>query len=310
MGRKPILKEAVKEIKKPIEVTNKDFEAKEKADAARAEVARLDTDKANKDILIKTARELHKHIEEARAELQRTNRETENRYSALKHLEDEIKSQNYIFSRQKEKFDKENAELIKILDKRQIDIDAADAAYKSLLVETAELKKKLQNGLKEIEDERRAHGAELARLQRHVHDVETAASKQNGDMEQRESKIKADVEAFEAEKEALKPELSRISEIKNENLILLQEIEASKSNLEHQKSLIDSYKKKIDADLFREREILANREQAVANEEGKFRKWEQDIKDFDLEVRAREAEAEKSIRRHQLTKIVSESEKS
>ncbi len=275
----------------------------------RNQITQLDTDKANKDILIKNAKELHRHIDEARATLSQVNHEIENGVAALKHVEDEIKSQNYVLGRQKEKFDKENAERIRLLDAKQVDVDAADATYKRLLVEVSDQKKTLQNGLKDIADERRAHQIELNRLNRHVHDIETEASKQKADIEEREKALFDAKLAFEEEKAALQPELTRISEIKNENTLLWQNIEEAKADIARQRSLMDSYKAKLDAEAEQKNAALERQIQVVKNEDGKLRKWEQDLKDFELELKAREAEAQKAMKRYQLNKVVEGAEK-
>ena len=51
------------------------------------------------------------------------------------------------------------------------------------------------------------------------------------------------------------------------------------------------------------------KEDAYANEEARLRKWEQDLKDFALEVNAKSSEADKIIRREQLTKQLADNKK-
>ena len=307
-NEKKIEKVEVKEAIKPIEVAPKSIEDDKAklAEEQRTIVAQYDTDKANKDILIKNAKELHAHIVEARKELDRINHEVENGYKAAQHVQDEIKAQNYNLSRQNDKFEKENAEKLRILEIKEKEVVSADLEYKKLSAEVNETKKTLGNQLKAIYDERIAHKNELNRLNTHVSQIESSDSKLLADIEEREGLLKEAMEAFELERDALQPELKRISEIKNENFLLLQKLEEEKVQFERQKGLMDAYKKKLDEDALVTKASYENKLKAIQNEDGRLRKWEQDLKDEALELKAMQADASKQMKRYQLTAKIGE----
>lgn len=270
----------------------------------QTEIARLDIEKSNKDMLLMTVQELKQHILDQKNEIQRNNLEIEGKYRALTQLENEIKAQNYNLNRQKDKFEADNAERIRVLEVKQTEIDATAIEYNKLMSEINTMKNELQSSLQSIADERRLHENENARMKKHVYDVETQSSKNGADITDREQKLKEALEKLEAEKAAIEPEFARISSIKNENNLLFQKIDEAQAQVKRQTDLMDAYKAKLDADAEIGKQALAKQQLALQNNEARLRKWEQDLNDQALEVRAREAEAQKMMKRYQLTQVV------
>ena len=272
-------------------------------------INKFDTEKASKDILVKNGKELIQHLKDIKNEHQRVAVELENKYKALKHVEDEIKAQTYALHRQNEQFENQNKEKLGAIAKKQSDLDAAEIEYKKIISDGAALNKELKNSLATIADERRTHQNEMNRLNKHVLDVEGEDSRLRSDIETREAKLKQEKEEFEAKKEALRPEILEIEGIKNENLLLWQRIEDEKRNLETQKSGFESYKRKLEQDGETLRASVKKQEESLKNEESKLRKWKQDLEDYDLQLKARESEASRQMKKYQLNQVIEANKK-
>jgi len=298
----PEIKEEVKEIITSEE--SDEIKKRSEEEFNRGEIARLDGEKADKDMLLKTAKELKSHIIDVRKILDGLNHEVENKYKALTHLDVEIKAQNYNLSRQNESFEKANQESVRILSIKQKEVEEADGLYKKLLSDVNEIKRTLSIQLTAIANERNSHLIEQNKMVTHVSQVEGEAAKNRADISEREELLSKATEAFELEKASLKPELTRISEIKNENLMLLQKLDAEKAQFERQKSLLDAHKQKLDADARLLEQQVTTKLQSLQNQEAKYRKWEQDLNDQTLELRARESEVAKAMKRYQLNQVV------
>lgn len=296
-----------KEIEKVEEVVRQkptDVDKLRRLEEERAVIANLDTEKANKDMLLKSAKEIQQHIRDAKAELLRINQEVENGHRTVRHLQDEIKAQAYNLSRQSESFEKANQEKLRILETKMKEVEVSDTQYKKLLLEVNAQTKTISIQLQAISAERAKHQLELNRLNTHVSQVESEDSRIRADIKAREDKLKDAIEKFDAEKEALEPELKRISEIKNENLLLWQKIEDEKAQFDRQKSNMDNYKAKLDADDVLRQQQVKNELLKLQNNEARLRKWEEDLGDRALELKSREGEAAKALKRYQLTKSV------
>lgn len=301
------IQEPIKDEIKKMELTNAEKEAFKKAEQDRIQINALNTEKAHKDIFIKNIQELQEHDKRVRAELINLSNELETKYRALKNVDEEIKSKTYELNRQNENFEKTNREKIRLLDKRQSDIEESDKQYKNLIVETNQLKINLKNDLSKISDERREHASEKEVIGKNMQDIKSEWSKKEADILEREDNLKKEKEAFESEKEALKPELTRISEIKNENLLLWQRIDDEKGQLERQKNIFDSHRQKMAEDAEAGKLSIKKLEESLLLRESKLRKWEQDLTDIQLEVKAREVEIQKAIKRYQLKESIKNS---
>ena len=217
-------------------------------------------------------------------------------------MDEEIKAQTYTLSRQKEQFEKSHNEQIRILEKRQKDIDETAALYSRLVSETNENNQLLKNQLQKIAEERLLHNSEMTRLNKHVQEIESEGGKREADISEREEALKKEIEAFELQKEELEPTLNRISEVKNENVVLLRKIDDERTKFDHQKALFDNYKQKLEDDVLAAKNVVKKREESLAIEEARIRKWEKDLQDIDLELKGREALAQKMMVKYQINR--------
>jgi hypothetical protein len=264
--------------------------------------ASLNIEKSTKDIMIKNIKELQEHEKQVREAIGAANRELEVNYRALASVLDEIKAQQYTLARQKETFEKENEKAVKELEKKTKEVVDAGKAYESLLSEVHDKRNLLNSELAKIADERKSHAKEMDRMTHHVKQVSDDILVREANMADVIAKYNDEKEAFECEKNSLTPELARISEIKGENQALWNKIESDKAEFDLKQKAFDSYKAQKDDEVKREYLKIREYEQSVRNKEASLRKMEEDLKDVDLQLKAREAEAQRMMKRYQLTK--------
>lgn len=297
----------IEEVAEKPKVAEKSFV--EEMETKRSIIASQNTEKANKDILIKTIKELEKHRDDAKKELSNITQEMETKLKALKHVDDEIKAQSFTMESQNQKFEKENADKIRIFEKNKADVEASDREYKTLLADVREKQRTLQVELGKISDERIVHTNEMVRLNKHVQDIEAEDSVLRHNIEEKEKELKLATEELEAAKESISPDLKNITDVKNENIILLQKLEAGQKSLDAQKESFESYKAKIAADAESDKAILKSRLEALSAEEGRLRQWEQDLNDIQLELKVESEEVSKQKKRYQLNEKLGENAK-
>lgn len=275
-----------------------------------AATAHLNIEKSTKDILLKTIGELQQHEKEVRAAIRAAGVELEGKYKALDHVSSEIKAQQHTLNLQKQKFDRDNEAAIKELLTKTAQLDEASETYKKLLVEVNEKRQLLNSEIAKIVDERKTHEREMNRLNRHVQEVKDDIKRREYDMSEQAEKLRLEREAFTAEMEAAKPELARLSELKAENKALWDKLEGDRIDFENRQQAFEHYKAQKDQEVQAAREKVKEQENVLRNLEAKYRKWEQDLNDADLELKAREAKVQQDIKRHKLMATVKGAESS
>lgn len=311
MGRRP------KGFEKKVEIVEsdvKDIATQESIDDKLAkrdeilqresEINRLNSEKSNKDILLKTIDELKVYEKEIRAEIARLGVEADSKTKITQHLDNEIQSLNYRLSVTGGDFDKINAERLKNLAQKEAVIAKAEIEYQQVLADNNSKSKLLKAELQKIADERATHKTEQATLKEWVETNRKNLSAMEKDIENREEELRLAREEFEVERDALKPELDKISAIKNENNVLWQKMEHEKSGFEANRLSMESYKATIEAEKDSLRARLDKEREQLKAQEAKLRQWEQDLNDQSLEVKAKEAEAIRAMKRYQLTSSI------
>lgn len=274
----------------------------------RAIANQLNTEKANKDMLLKTAKELENHISNAKKELSNIGHELDGRYKTIKYIDEEIKARNFQLERLSDSFEQKNKERLRLIEEKEKDIFKANEEYKKLLREVKEKSDKLSSEIYKISEERRFFESEMNRMNIHCNQVNSEMAKLKEDIENREAVLKEKEDILEAEKQSFEPELKRISQLKNENNMLLDKIEQDRKQFIRQQDSFEAYKKKIDSEDEIRKNQYRNQELSIQAKEAKIRKWEQDLKDIELELKAREADVQKQIKRYQLQESIKKGE--
>src|SRR3990167_9168988 len=268
----------------------------------QSEIARLNTEKSNHDILLKTINELRTDEIQIRKAIQNISQDANTKSKIISNLDNEIRAMNYQISKSKDDFDKANAERVKLLDAKEKRINTAEIEYQKVILELNQNSKKLKMEIQNIADERKKHAAEIASMREWVNTNTKNLSALEKDIENRELDLKTERELFEKERDDLKPEMARISEIKNENLVLCQKLETEKLGFEVHKKSIENYKSSIDSQMEVLKAKLEHERDVLRASESRLRQWEEGLNDQALELKAREAEAQRMMKRYQLTK--------
>lgn len=266
-------------------------------------IAAHNFEKTNKTLLIKSIQELEERKKEIKKEYEVICAEYNLKHNAVKSLLDEIIAQNHTISRQKDQFDKENKKAIQDLEAQSEAVRVADIKYRELVREWEEKNQILRTALSQVKDERETARKEKERLERHVSQVEGEATRRESDVLDRENKLAEDRKALEEEKAAFEPELSRITAIKNENKNLWDKVESDRAEFDSRVRAFDSYKAKLESEVQAQKDQLKKVENSYLSKEGELRKWKEDLDDRELELKAREAEAERALKRYQLNEI-------
>lgn len=303
---------SAKQVEKPkvekIEPKKSEAELQQEALEKKAILDGLNSQKLKKDAQLKTVDELHLHIKQLHNEINSLVADHETKRRANESLANSIRSAQTELALFEKQFADKNAKRLAELDKKLKEVAEADATMQALIRENRETKQNLARE-KSLFVQERENNRQL------VHAANTALNQNNAqwkvkeeDLLQREAALKADKEAFESYKDSLNPEIARITSIKNENELLLQKIEMQRLDME-----------RLRASSIREKEVATETalvskakseqdRQRIANEEARLRKWEQDLKDSALEMRAREAEYNRVIRREKLEAEIKQAE--
>jgi len=304
-GRPRKVVEEVKEVKVevPVELVEAPKQTAEEIMQKKAIIDASNSDKIRKDVMTKKASELEVYIKFLQDRATELTMDFENKRKALDSMGQNIAGANFELSMIQERFEKKNADLIREYNKKLKDVQDTDKTLKHLVAENEALNK--ENRLEKGRLAEYKHQADMnvMEMRKALDQNLSESSKKEADLLGREEALKNAIEEFEAYKQSLAPEQARISAIKNENLLLIQKIEDGKKQIEGMRAAIQLEKNKLEeARTLSDRQIKQMHD-SQSNEDARLRKWEQDLKDFDLELSAKKSEINKEIRRNHLKEV-------
>lgn len=272
-------------------------------------INKFDRDAQERILHIKDINELIIEKAKMRGLLGDLNNEYNLKENAVKAVLREIEAQALTLSRQKIAFEKENTLQIKELNTKLAQVNDADKRYNTLIQEADVMKSELRGELFRIEQERKHFNDEMARMTLHVEQTKNEATRAQADVAGREAELEEAKTEFEAEKEAIQPELRRISEIKNENENLYTKIESDRLSFDATLKQFDAHKQNQNNDVEVIKSALKLKEQSVEDERLKLIRMEEDLNDQRLQLKAEAVEVEKMRKRYQFNKAIEDSKK-
>lgn len=299
---KDVIKQEIK-IENPTPETTKI--SLEEAQSNKAIMDANNTEKSHKDILLKNAKELEFHINILRKNILDLDNEYQSRKKLVDGINGSIAGAQSELSSVREQFNRRNATLVEELAAGQKRIEESDKLLQRLISEnTALVNSNRQKEGMLVQESQDCRNQVLA-MKQAIQESQTQWDKREKDVLLRELVLKDELIKLEAEKDALIPEQARLSSVKNENILLIQEVEQQKINLKNVMLGIESEKQ-----VLYERKLLQDNDSKkftdkLANEEKRLREWEDNLKQFDLEIRARSVMADKALRTAQLEKVAS-----
>jgi len=260
------------------------------------------SEKAKKSALIMTVEELEKEIVKLKELLRGTITEYNVKMKVNENLGASIASAQARLAEFDTEFNKKNEERLKVYDKKLKDVNDADKELQTLIQTNRKEKEALSVERSQFNNERESNRRLVVDMQNSLTQANAMWATREADILEREKVLAEEKTAFEAYKDGLKPEIARITSIKNENENLLKNLEIERAKVERIRLEASMTKDSIEQ-AKAVAEIKAKEDRAkLLNEEGRLRKWEQDLKDFALEVKVQSEEAQKMMKRYELTK--------
>lgn len=293
---KEIIKEPVVEVKEP------ELSPEEQAMINKAVLDSNNSDKQKKDVLLMNAKDLEAHIKYLRGLMVDLDQEYRSRRKLVDGINGSIAGAQAELSMVRANVMKQNDALVKELETKKAEVEKADKTLRALISQNESLLVTNKQKESALIEEKRLCNSQVYEMKKALDQNQSEWNKREQDILLREKKLVEDRDAFEKEKEALAPEAMRITAIKNENILLLQEIERERAMNRNMMLGIESERQVLEENKLVEASKSKNQYEKLANEEKRLRQWEQDLKDMDLEVRAKSAKADKLIRQFQLQK--------
>lgn len=293
----------VEEVK-PVEPTKTQAQLADEAMQRKAIMDGLDSNKAKKDVQLRTVQELELEIKKIREQMDNLVGEYNTKVRINENLGNSIRSAQANLALFENMFAEKNEKRLAELEKKIKQNAEADAELQKMISENRELKKSLQNDRNSFDNEREQNRQLVYAAKSALEQNLAMWKNREADVLDREEKIKQEKAEFEAYKESLTPEIARITSIKNENDLLIKKIELQRLEIERSRLAVTREK-----ELAEEKRLIAfaqieDAKLRVSNEEARLRKWEQDLKDSALELKARQADVDRILVRQNLEKEI------
>jgi chromosome segregation ATPase len=297
------------------EVTlNSDFDEKTQGEVMEEQIKRdiilqSDKEKQKKDVMIRTVKELEESIVDLRKQIDSLAAEYNAKVKMNDSIGRSIESARANVVNFERDFHTKNEKKLQEVAKRLKDIDSADKEFQELIRSNREKANKLASDQSRFDQEKmgiyeRLHAAETAAVQANAQ-LKTKVN----ELDEKYAELLKEKEEFDEYKRGLEPEMARITSIKNENEQLLRFVERQREEIsrinaqtEQNRLILDE---KRQADVIKSQ----NEAESLKNEGARLRRWEQNLKDLALELKAKEVEYNKVLRRDQLQKQIEESDK-
>lgn len=261
----------------------------------------LNSEKAKRDLQIRTVDQLETQIKTLQGEIAALVADYNIKVRINDNLGASITQAHYDLANYKAKFDEQNAKLVASYDKRAKEVEEADKTLQALLKDNRLKEQELARDRGAFNSERESNRQQVKAMQNALDQNNAEWKKREADLLLREDALKNEKEAFEKYQESLAPEIARITSIKNENLALIQRVEQEKRNADNMRLAAAAERAQAEESIAMAKEKTNQERMRITNEEARLRKWEQDIKDMELEVKVQSEEAQKMMKRYQLT---------
>lgn len=265
---------------------------------------RADMELNSKKLLIREIMELKDLRDKLHVNHEALCREYNAKDQTLQYLFQEIEAQALKKTRIMNEIKEEKKSEYEYIEKQTKKVDEASVVLNGLKNEEVAKTKQLKDEIGKIYEEREQFTRENARLQRHADQVEAADKNIKLDMLRRERELKESKEEFELYKASMEKDFAKINRIKNENATLLEKINRTEEKIEKERNSMNHEIAAKEAEIKTERDTYLSKENSVALRHELLDKREQDLKDTELELRAREVEAQKVLTRQQAQKVI------
>lgn len=255
---------------------------------------------------IEEFREISDRLQAVKDEYAQVCRGVNEKNKELKLIQSAIGSHDYTLLKKDEEWEKKNAERNRILETKQAEVEKSAKEYQELLKFERLKLNELEAKLSQLEKDKLMYVADNKKWEILVAQTISEANKREADVQERERLLSEEKVQFEAYKESIKPELEEISRLKNENIILLNKLEAKTSLLDKEEQHIAHQKEKMQLEIDKEWEVVKKAKLLIAQKEENMAKREQELADYALEVKAKDADVMKMRKRYELNEKIKE----
>ena len=251
-------------------------------------------------------REISDRLQAVKDEYAQICRGVNEKNKELRLVQSAINSHDYTLLKKDEEWEKKNAERIRILETKQAEVEKSAQEYQELLKFERIKLNELESKLSQLEKDKLMYVADNKKWEILVAQTISEAEKREADVKQREQILAEEKVQFEAYKESIKPELEEVSRLKNENIILLNKLEAKTSLLDKEEQHIAHQKEKMQLEIDKEWEVVKKAKLLIAQQQENMAIREQELADYALEVKAKDAEVMKARKRYELNEKIKE----
>lgn len=255
---------------------------------------------------IEEFREISDRLQAVKDEYAQVCRGVNEKNKELKLIQSAIGSHDYTLLKKDEEWEKKNAERNRILETKQAEVEKSAKEYQELLKFERLKLNELEAKLSQLEKDKLMYVADNKKWEILVAQTISESNKREADVQERERLLSEEKVQFEAYKESIKPELEEISRLKNENIILLNKLEAKTSLLDKEEQHIAHQKEKMQLEIDKEWEVVKKAKLLIAQKEENMAKREQELADYALEVKAKDADVMKMRKRYELNEKIKE----
>lgn len=251
-------------------------------------------------------REISDRLQAVKDEYAQICRGVNEKNKELRLVQSAINSHDYTLLKKDEEWEKKNAERIRVLETKQAEVEKSAQEYQELLKFERIKLNELESKLSQLEKDKLMYVADNKKWEILVATTISEAEKREADVKQREQILAEEKVQFEAYKESIKPELEEVSRLKNENIILLNKLEAKTSLLDKEEQHIAHQKEKMQLEIDKEWEVVKKAKLLIAQQQENMAIREQELADYALEVKAKDAEVMKARKRYELNEKIKE----
>lgn len=288
-------------------IATTELTTEEQAISNKAILDANNTEKQHKDVMLMNIKELDNHSKYLQARINEMDMEYRSRRKLVDGINAGIAGAQAELSMVRENVHKEKASLIADMEKKLNEVIQADATLRKLQADNEAILISNKQRESALIEEKRICNAQVFEMKKALDQNQSEWNKREADILRREAELKDATAKFEAERDALIPEMARITSIKNENTNLLQEIERQRNLNTNITAGLESEKQIFEETKLAEKAKLTAQFDKIANEEKRLREWEQGLKDVKLEMDAKIAKADKTIRQFQHHKEIENS---
>lgn len=265
---------------------------------------RLNSDKAKRDVQIRTVDELEVRIKNLTSEIERLTIDYNMKMRINENLGSSIQGAHIDLANIQRKFEDQNAKLVTSYEKKVREVEDADSQLQILIKENRDKAQALARERSLFDQERESNRQLVKSIEASLTQNNAQWKVREADILARENALKIEKDEFDVYRSSLAPEIDRITSIKNENILLIQRLEQEMRNVENIRLAAQAERNQAEESKAQMVDRSNQDRMRIAGEEARLRKWEQDLKDNALELRAKESEYNRVLRRDRLQKEV------